>query len=98
MAVRSGSLQRKEQTISTKDLAANVSGVLGRVREAGHVVVTEDGEPAMILLTPDEFRGLQYRQHVVEAIERGLASAEAGRLVEDDDLTREFDDLYGPLA
>lgn len=51
---------------------------------------TEDGKPAAVLITPQEFDSLQQRERVIEAIEEGLTDVAAGRVIDDENLDDEF--------
>jgi len=62
---------------------------LRRLAETGEpVVITQNGRPAGVLLSPSEFDRLQERQRFLESIAKGLADAEAGRLMETRELKR----------
>lgn len=62
---------------------------LRRFAETGEpVVITQNGRPAGVLLSPSEFDRLQERQRFLESIAKGLADAEAGRLMETRELKR----------
>ena len=52
------------------------------------VVITQNGRPAGVLISPTEFDRLQERQRFLESIAAGLADAEAGRLMDTKELTR----------
>jgi prevent-host-death family protein len=73
-------------------------GALRRLRESGQpVVLTSGGQPAAVLLTPEEFGRLTEQHRFQRALDEGLADAAAGRFIEDDDLDREMDREFGPL-
>ncbi len=55
------------------------------------MVITQNGKPAGVLLSPLEFDRLQERQRFLESVAAGLADAEVGKVVN----TRE---LKGRLA
>lgn len=55
------------------------------------VVVTQNGEPAAVLLTPAEFDRLQEHDRFLAAVQAGLADSEAGRLLDDADLAAALD-------
>lgn len=52
------------------------------------VVITQNGKPAGVLLSPREFDRLRDRQAFLESVAAGVADADAGRLVDTDDLRR----------
>jgi len=88
-----------QETVALGDFTADIQGVLQRLRESGQpLVVTENGEPAMVIVTPDEFHSLRYREQFVSAILSGLEDVKAGRVVTDDEFGAELDAEFGPLA
>ena len=60
------------------------------------VVVTQHGQPAAVLITPEAFDRLQEHSRFMSALQEGLADSEAGRLIEDDALAAELDAEFGP--
>lgn len=48
------------------------------------IVITQNGKPSAVVLSPGEFDRLQYQSRFIGAIQDGLADAEAGRVVEDE--------------
>jgi prevent-host-death family protein len=62
---------------------------LQHVADSGEpVVITLNGKPAGVLLSPAEFDRLQARQRFLESVAVGLSDAEAGRTMETADLKR----------
>ena len=56
---------------------------LRRLGESGqHMVITQNGRPAGVLMSPKEFDRIQERQRFLESIAAGLADAEAGRVID----------------
>ena len=54
------------------------------------VVITQNGRPAGVLISPADFDRLQERQRFLESIAAGLADAEAGRLMDRRKLSRKL--------
>ncbi len=74
----------------------NRARVLRRLRtEQRPIVITLNGKPAAVLITPEEFDRLYERERFVEAVGKGLADAEAGRVVDDEALSGELDAEFG---
>jgi prevent-host-death family protein len=48
------------------------------------IVITQNGKPSAVVLSPSEFDRLQYLSRFISAVQEGLADAEAGRIVEDE--------------
>ena len=62
---------------------------LRRVAESGEpVVITVNGKPAGVLVSPAEFDRLQERQRFLESVGAGVADAEAGRTIGPAELRR----------
>jgi prevent-host-death family protein len=86
-----------EDIVPLSDFEANPSSLMRKLRETGRaVVLTEAGRPAAVLVTPEEFDELHDRERVVAAVERGRADLRAGRVIDDEELSRELDEKYGP--
>ncbi len=85
-----------EDILAIGEAKAQLSQVLRRLRESQRpIVITQNGRPAAVLITPEEFDRLRELDHFLEAVHEGLADAEAGRVVDDDALTKELDIALG---
>jgi prevent-host-death family protein len=58
-------------------------------------IVTQNGKPAAVLLSPAEFDRLAAQAHFVAAVEEGLADVAAGRTVPDAELGKVLDARFG---
>ncbi len=64
------------------EFKAQASKLLKRIGESGQpMVITQNGRPACVLLSPREYDRIQERQRFLESIAAGLADAESGRTV-----------------
>jgi PHD/YefM family antitoxin component YafN of YafNO toxin-antitoxin module len=73
--------------------------VVRGLRQRGRpVVITQNGKPAAVLLSPEEFDALAHHAGFMDAVQRGLADARAGRLLSDEELGHELDREFGPLG
>jgi prevent-host-death family protein len=62
------------------EFKAQASKLLKRIGESGQpIVITQNGRPAGVLLSPREYDRMQERQRFLESIAAGLADAENGR-------------------
>ena len=65
------------------EFKANASKI---IREIGvsnaPVVITQNGRPAAVLISPVAFQALRERQDFLEAVAEGLADSEAGHVVD----------------
>jgi len=90
------SLQISEDILPIGKFKTRASQVLRKLREAQRpIVITQNGKPTAVLITPEEFDRLHERDRFLEAVREGLADSEAGRVVEDKVLTRELDAALG---
>ena len=75
-------LQISDGIVPLGEFKAQAAKVLKRLADSDEpVVITQNGRPAGVLLSPREFDRLQERQRFLESIAAGLADAEAGRVV-----------------
>lgn len=88
-----------EDILPIGDLKSHPGRVLRRLREDGRaVVITQHGRPAGVLLPPEEYDRLREHDRFVSAVHEGLADAEAGRLITDEELGERLDEAFGPLG
>ena len=77
---------------------ARASEMIRRVgRDQRPLVITLNGEPAAVLISPADYDREAYAQRVREAVGQGLADVEADRVVTDDELGRWADSRFGQL-
>ncbi|MFL5354104.1 type II toxin-antitoxin system prevent-host-death family antitoxin [Archangium sp.] len=87
-----------EEVLPLADFAARASEVIRGLREHRRpVLITQSGEPAAVLLSPEEFDRLTQRARFLEAVDEGLADAHAGRMTSDAALGKLLDDELGKL-
>ena len=85
-----------EDILPIGEFKTHASRVLRQLREHQRpIVITQNGKPAGVLITPEEFDSLREREHFVQAVESGLADSEAGRVVDDTTLARELKAEFG---
>jgi prevent-host-death family protein len=91
-------LQLTEDILPIGEFKAQASRVLRQLRSSQRpVVITQNGRPAAVLITPEEFDRIREHERFMSAVREGLADAEAGRLVDDEELDSYFDERFGPL-
>jgi len=59
------------------------------------VVITQNGQPAAVLITPQEFDRWQEHDRFLSAVQAGLADSAAGRLIDDEELEEELRAEFG---
>jgi prevent-host-death family protein len=73
----------------------NATRILRRLNESGRpFVITQNGKPAAVLLTPAEYDRLSVSARFSDAVNEGLEDAAAGRLIDDDALSSELDSVF----
>ena len=86
-----------EDIVPLADFKSRTSQLFRRLRqEQRPLVITQNGKPAAVLITPEEFDRIQERDRFMEAVSAGLADSAAGRLIDDEDLGEDLDAEFGP--
>ena len=74
-----------EDIVSLGQFKTKASQFLKSINDTNRsIVITQNGKPSAVVLSPSEFDRLQYQSRFISAVQEGLADAEAGRIVEDD--------------
>jgi prevent-host-death family protein len=91
-------LQLSEDILPIGEFKTHASQVVRQLRQSQRpVVITQNGRPAAVLITPEEFDALHYRERFMAAVREGLADVEAGRLLDSEEVRRQLDEEFGPL-
>jgi antitoxin YefM len=86
------------QSIAVAELPSHVEEVLRKVRQTGEaVVITENGEAAAVLVSPQDYDWLDERRRFMARLEEGMEDARAGRLIDHEEVVRQLDEEFGPL-
>jgi len=89
-------IQIADDIIPLARFKAHASQVLKQLHEQQRpVVITQNGKPAGVLITPEDFDQVQQHRRVVAAIREGLDDVEAGRVINDEDLDAELEAELG---
>ncbi len=76
-----------EDIIPVSEFKAQAADFLKRIAETGQpLVITQNGKAAAVVLSPAEFDRLTERDRLIAAVEEGLAQADAGQLVEHEEV------------
>ena len=82
-------VQIEDGIIPLGEFKAQAARLLKRVGDSGEpMVITQNGRPAGVLLSPREYDRMQRRQRFLESIAAGLADAEAGRVIDSAELRK----------
>ena len=85
-----------EDILPIGEFKTHASRILRRLRDDQRpIVITQNGKPAGVLITPEEFDSLREREHFVQAVRSGLADSDAGRVIDDTTLARELKAEFG---
>ncbi len=70
-----------DDIIPVGEFKSGLSKYLRSVQESGHpLVITQNGRPAGVLLSPSDYDELMYRKSFLESVERGISDAESDRV------------------
>lgn len=89
--------QVSEDIMPIAELKARLSDTVRTLEERRRpLVITLNGKPAAVLMSPQEFDRMRYRDYVISAINEGLADDAAGRTVSDEDIGKMIETELGP--
>ncbi len=89
-------LRVSEDIVPVSELKAHAAEWMRKAAETGApVVVTQNGRPAAVLLSPQAYDELTARARFLGAVEEGLADADAGRVTSHAALKREMKERFG---
>lgn len=73
-------LKVSEDIVPVSDFKAQASEWLRRIASSSHpLIITQNGKPAGVLLSPSAFDDLAERQEFLAAVQDGMADEKAGR-------------------
>ena len=65
--------------IPVGEFKASISKWLKSIQQTDHpIIITKNGRPAGVLLSPREYDNLTYKRQFIESIARGIDDAESG--------------------
>lgn len=80
-------LNISEDIVPVSEFKTGISKWLKSIREKNHpVIITQNGKPAGVLITPEEYDKLSYQQQFIESIERGKKDIESGKTYTTDEV------------
>lgn len=89
----------KDDIVPIAELKAHLSEVVrGLPARRRPVVVTQNGKPAAVILSPAEYDRLSHHARFVAAVEEGLEDIDEGRVLSDAAVGKLLDKRYGALA
>ena len=79
------------------DFKARASAILREARKHSRpVVITQNGKPAVVLLSAEEFDRLTESARFVAGVHEGLEDSKRKRVISDDAMGRVLDREFGP--
>jgi prevent-host-death family protein len=89
--VGSRAFQTAEDIIPIAELKANMSEIVRGLHERPRpLVVTLNGKPAAVVMSPREYDLLSYQSRFLEAVNEGLADTAAGRTYDGEQVVSEL--------
>ena len=90
-------LKVAEDIVPVGEFKGQAARWLRHAAESGQpVVITQNGKPAGVLVSPSEYDRLTERQRFLESVALGLADAEAGRTMNTKELLRRLEEWRLP--
>lgn len=78
-----------EGIVPVGEFKARAARFIKEIRaKATPLVITQNGRPAAVVLSPEAYDEMRERQDYIEAIAAGLADAVAGRVVNHDEVAK----------
>ncbi len=82
-------IQLSKDVVALGSFKSRAAAWLDHLRDSGHpIVITQNGKPAGVLLSPVEFDRLQEKERFFESVAKGLADAEADRVMDGAEVQR----------
>ena len=79
------------------EFKTNISKWLKKIRQTGHpLIITQNGRPAGVLLTPQEYDNLTHRKQFIESVARGIDDAESGKVYSTEQIQDELKRARSP--
>lgn len=87
------SIQVSEDIVPIGKFKAATARWLQHIRETGRpLVITQNGEPAGVLVSPAQFDRMHYHMRFEESVARGIEDADAGRVMNTEELRKRLDE------
>jgi len=69
------------------EFKAGISGWFKSIKISGHpVIITQNGKPAGVLLSPTDYDELVYKKYFLDSIGRGISDVESGKIYRTEEL------------
>jgi prevent-host-death family protein len=92
------SIQISEDILPLANFKTQASRVLKRMQKSNRpVVITLNGTPAAVMITPEEFDRWTERQRFLEAVNAGAADLARGEVLSDEEVKEQLEAEFGAL-
>lgn len=76
------------------EFKTSISKWFKSLQNTGHpLIITQNGKPAGVLLTPAEYDDLVYRKSFLNSVERGISDADSGKTYSTGEIKAKLTDL-----
>jgi antitoxin YefM len=73
------------------EFKTSISKWFKNLQNTGHpLIITQNGKPAGVLLSPNEYDELVYRKSFLDSIGRGISDADSGRTYSTEEIRAKF--------
>ncbi len=73
------------------EFKASISKWFKSLQNTGHpLIITQNGKPAGVLLSPSDYDELVYRKSFLDSISRGISDADSGRTYSTEEIKAKF--------
>lgn len=87
-----------EDILPVGEFKTHASRIIRRLQATNRpFVITQNGKPAAVLITPAEFDRLNEHAQFLDAVDEGLSDSAAKRVIDDAALASELDEVLGSL-
>ena len=92
-------MNKSTTTLTLGDFADRSAQIIRNLHESQEpVVITDQGQPAAVLVRPEDFDRFSEYSRFMTAVQEGLDDVAAGKVIDDEDLTTILEDEFGPLT
>lgn len=87
-------LSMSEDLVPVKEFRSNLAAWFRKAMETGRpVIVTQHGKAAAVVMSPKAIDELREENEFMRAVVKGLRALDEGRIVDDDDVWSEVDQI-----
>jgi len=81
-----------EDIVPVAAFKTGISRYLKSIKETGHhLIITQNGRPAGVLIPPTQYDELMYRNSFVESVNRGIENVKSGKVYTNEEMKKEIE-------